>query len=96
MKLLKKKKFIKLRPTSSVKIEFSDQAFHDNLRLLQVMIDRIVVQDRQKNLGCRLLRMENVMNALRNDVTNEKKSTTEIVDTETIDDFKPINNPHPE
>ena len=54
------------------------------------MFDRIVIQDCQKNLACRLLHMKNVTKPLRNDVENEKKSITETggTITETTDDVQ--------
>ena len=60
---------------SSIKSELPDQTFCDNLHLLQDMFGRIVVEHCQKNLARRLLHMENVMKALKNDVKYERKYT---------------------
>ena len=52
------------------------------------MFDRTVVRHCQKNLACRLLHLENVMNVLKNDVECDWKSVPEIAYTENIHDVK--------
>ena len=52
------------------------------------MFGRTIVQQCQKNLTCRLLHMENVLRALRNDVKFERKSAPETSYAENIHDVK--------
>ena len=71
-----------------MKTEFPDQTLRDNLHLLQDMFCRTVVECSQKNLTCRLVHTENVIEALRNNVEYEKKFISEAVYTENVDDVK--------